>query len=356
MLPLAAGDVAEICHDLVATPSEYGEEAMLADRVEERVRALGVRHERIGDAIVCRSGAADASDADTVALVGHLDTVPNWAGGTVERTADRIVGRGAADMKGGVAVMLRLLERLADAPTPVVYVFYDREEGPNADNGIHEVLRRSRLLGLPGFAIVLEPTGGTVHAGAVGVLNADVVYRGRNAHSARPWEGENAVTKAAGALARFAARGERPVDVDGLRFHDTICVTGAHGGLARNVVPHELVLWVNVRVAPGGSLDDARAEVAELAGPDAELRWLDESPPAAPNLEAPAIRRFLAQTGLPVHPKQAWTDVATLAAAGIPALNYGPGEPSQAHQPGEWVEIARLRECEGVLAGLLAAP
>lgn len=348
-----SGDVAEICLELVATPSPYGQEAALADLVEARIGSLGLPVERIGNAVVTRTGG----DGTPVALVGHLDTVPNWPDGTTERQGDRIVGRGASDMKGGVAVMLALLPRLGPDSAPTVHVFYDREEGPNADNGIHRVLAESRLLEpKPAMAIVLEPTGGTVHAGAVGTLNASVAYCGRSAHAARPWEGENAISAAlADALARFAARAPIPVTVDGLTYHDVVTVTEIHGGVAHNVVPDRVDLWVNVRVAPGRSDDDARAEVATLAGPAATVEWRDASPAAAPRLGDPAVAAFLARTGLPVHPKQAWTDVATLQAWGVPAFNYGPGEASQAHQPGEWVSIDRLEECVRVLATELRA-
>ncbi|MGI9117441.1 MAG: succinyl-diaminopimelate desuccinylase [Gaiellales bacterium] len=351
--PFLSGAVDDICFDLVATRSEYGDERHLADLVEQRVRELGLEHERIGNAIVARAGGVGTP----IALVGHLDTVPNWPDGAVEHTDERIVGRGAADMKGGVAVMLALLQRLTDASRTTVCVFYDREEGPHEDNGIHRVLAESALLQpKPDLAIVLEPTGGTVHAGAVGSLNASVAFTGRAAHAARPWEGENAISEAlADALGRFARRAPRPTEVDGLTYHDVVTVTMITGGVAHNVVPDRVELWVNARVAPGNSLDAAKAEVEELAGPSAEVTWSDVAPPAAPSLAAPPVADFLARTGLPVLPKQAWTDVATLHAWGVPAFNYGPGESGQAHQPGEWVEIARLEECERVLANELDA-
>ena len=343
-----SGPVAAVCEALVATPSEYGDEELIAGLVEERCRELGVVHERRGNAGVARTGGPGAA----MAVVGHLDTVPNWNGGTTRVEGDRIVGRGTADMKGGVAVMLRLLERFAGHERPVSYVFYDREEGPNQLNGIHAVLADRRLLEDLTFAVVLEPTSNTVHAGAVGTMNADVVYRGRLAHSARPWQGVNAIYEAAAALGRFAARKEEPVVVEGLEFHDTITVTLAHGGATRNVVPDEFRLAVNVRVAPGRELANARAEVEALAAPGV-VEWLDESPAAVPNITQPAVRAFIEATGVEVHPKQAWTDVATLQAAGIPALNYGPGDASQAHQRDEWVSIAALEHCEQVLAGYL---
>lgn len=352
--PFLGGSVADICHDLVATPSEYGDEGVLADLIERRVAELGVEHERIGDSIVARTGGGGAP----LALVGHFDTVPNWVDGGVERTADRIVGRGAADMKGGVAVMLALLERLAVTPRDAVVILYDHEEGPHAANGIHRVLAESTLLDpRPSMAVVLEPSGGAVHAGAVGSINAQVVFHGRAAHAARPWEGENAIsTDLADALGRFAGRAPVAVEVDGLTYHDTVTVTMLQGGIAHNVVPDRVELWINARVAPGGSVERAQAEVEELAGPAAEVTWSDVAPPALPSLHEPPVRDFIARSGLPVLPKQAWTDVATMHAWGVPAFNYGPGESAQAHQPGEWVAIERLVECERVLAAELGLP
>ena len=197
--------------------------------------------------------------------------------------------------------------------------------------------------------------GNTVHAGAVGTMNADVVYRGKLAHSARPWQGVNAIYEAAAALGRFAARKEEPVVVEGLEFHDTITVTLA----ARRRHPQRRARRVPAgrqrarRTRPRRS-PNARAEVEALAAPGA-VEWLDESPSAVPNITQPAVRAFIEATGVEVHPKQAWTDVATLQAAGIPALNYGPGEASQAHQRDEWVSIAALEHCEQVLADYLAA-
>ncbi|CAA9545528.1 MAG: N-succinyl-L,L-diaminopimelate desuccinylase [uncultured Thermoleophilia bacterium] len=347
--PSLTGSVADICLTLVATPTPTGHEEPLTEAVLARCRALEVPHERLGNAVVARTGG----DGEPVALVGHLDTVPNWDGGGAALEGERVVGRGASDMKGGVAVMLRLLDRFARRGRPVVHVFYDREEGPHLENGIHRVLEESRLLGRPGLAVVLEPTAGTIHAGAVGTLNAEVVFRGAAAHAARPWEGRNAVTAGGPALLRFGARERRAVEVDGLTYYDVVTVTTAVGGAARNVVPDRFALGVNVRYAPGRSAAEARAEVAALAGPEAEIAWLDDAAAALPALDAPAVAAFLRRTGLEVRPKQAWTDVATLSAAGIPAVNYGPGDPAQAHQRGEWVSVPAMERCEDVLAEFL---
>lgn len=335
-------ELAGLAHDLVAIPSVTGDEAAIVQQTEARLGALPhVRIERIGLSLVARAGA---DDADALVLVGHLDTVPPWDGHTVTLSGTRVTGRGAADMKGGDAAIIAVLEACAHAARPLVVVLYDGEEGGHAGNGIHRVLAESRLLGRPPFAFVAEPTACTVHAGCVGVVNADVVFTGRTAHSARPWEGENAITAAAPFLARAAAATTRAVEVDGLRFFDTLAVTGARGGVARNMVPDRFEVSVNVRIAPGRDLAVARRELEALAGQAAEVRFVDEAPPAPPALSDPTLQAFLAQTGVDVHPKQAWTDVATLSQAGIPAVNYGPGDPAQAHQPGEWVDGTAIAE------------
>ena len=238
-----------------------------------------------------------------------------------------MIGRGAADMKGGDAAILAVLEHAAERQLPLVAVFYEREEGPHRENGIHAVLERSRLLGRPPFAFVGEPTACTVHAGCVGVLNGDLVFHGRTAHSARPWEGENAILRAAPFLTRAAGVVARPVTVDGLTFHDTLSVTQAHGGLARNVVPDRFELALNVRFAPGREAAEVRAEIEALVAGEGELDWVDEAPAAPPALGEPSLRAFLAASGVEVHPKQAWTDVATLAARGHPRRQLRPGRP-----------------------------
>jgi succinyl-diaminopimelate desuccinylase len=345
--------LARLALELVAVPSSTGEEAALADLIEARCRELsGVSVERLGNSVVARVGEQD----DAVALVGHLDTVPAWAGHEPRLEGTRVIGRGAADMKGGDAAILSVLEHCAESGAGVVCVFYDREEGPNRENGIHAVLADSRLLGRPAFAFVGEPTGCDVHAGCVGVLNADLVFSGRTAHSARPWEGESAVLRAVPFLERAAATAQRPVEVEGLTFYDTLCITEIHGGIARNVVPDRLEIALNVRFAPGREAAVVRGEIEALVAGEGELTWIDESPSASPSLSEPVLARFLAETGVRVLPKQAWTDVASLQAHGIPAVNYGPGEAHQAHQPGEWVEGEAIARVASTLARFLQTP
>jgi succinyl-diaminopimelate desuccinylase len=342
--------LARLAFELVAVPSVTGAESALADLVEARCRALpNVVLERLGNCLVARVGDRD----DAVALVGHLDTVPPWQGHEPTLEGTRVIGRGAADMKGGDAAILSVLEHCAGAGSDVVCIFYDREEGPNRENGIHGVLARSQLLGRPAFAFVGEPTGCQIHAGCVGAVNADLVFHGRTAHSARPWEGDSAILRAVPFLERAARVAHRPVEVEGLTFHDTLCITQIHGGVARNVVPDRVELALNVRFAPGRDAATARAEIDQLVAGEGELAWLDESPAASPALSEPLLSRFIAETGVRVLPKQAWTDVASLQAHGIPAVNYGPGEAHQAHQPGEWVEGEAIARVATTLARFL---
>ena len=188
------------------------------------------------------------------------------------------------------------------------------------------------------------------------MLNADLVFHGRTAHSARPWEGDSAVLRAVPFLQRAAATPQRPVEVEGLTFHDTLCITQIHGGVARNVVPDRVEIALNVRFAPGREAAAVRREIEELVAGEGELTWIDESPAAPPRLSEPVLARFLAETGVRVLPKQAWTDVASLQAHGIPAVNYGPGEAHQAHQPGEWVEGEAIARVASTLARFLSAP
>lgn len=343
--------MAELTLELVAVPSVTGEEAALADLVEARCRAFpGARVERLGNAVVVRTGVGDGA---AVALVGHLDTVPPWPDHRASRQGLRVIGRGGADMKGGDAAILAVLEHAAAHDLPAVGVLYDREEGLAHLNGLPEVLRTSQLIGTPSFAFVGEPTSCTVHAGCVGSVNADVTFHGRTGHAARPWEGENAIIRAAGFLTRAAAVQSQPVLVDGLEFHDTLTVTTATGGSARNVVPERLVLGVNARFAPSSSADETRARIERLVAGEGTIEFLDEAPAASPNLENPTLQAFLAATGVEVRPKQAWTDVATLQAHGIPAVNYGPGEPGQAHQPGEWVDGSAVADVARQLVAFL---
>jgi succinyl-diaminopimelate desuccinylase len=260
-------------------------------------------------------------------------------------------------MKGGLAVMLGLLADAAAArtsgPASIVAVFYDREEGPYAESGLGRVLERSRLLTGVDFAFCLEPTGGEVQVGCLGAMHARVRFAGRAAHSARPWQGENAIHKAAPFLARIASRAPRDVTIQGLTFREVMSVTTAQSHAVRNVVPDFFEVNVNYRFAPDKGIDAARADVLALVASEAEVTFVDEAPPGPVARDHPVLARFLEISGAPVAPKQAWTDVARLGQAGIPGVNYGPGDPSQAHQRGEWAPVAPLGAAQAALAALL---
>jgi succinyl-diaminopimelate desuccinylase len=282
-----------------------------------------------------------------VALCGHLDTVPVHEDDRrpPRREGGRIVAPGSSDMKGGVAVMMELAERLPRARRfcDLVLVLYSREEGPYLENELEEVLREPARLGAPELALCLEPTDNVLQLGCVGSIHATFTFGGRAAHSARPWHGENAVHRAGALLVELAGRAPREARSGGLVFREVLSATRIEGGRARNVVPDRCALNLNFRFAPDRDLAHAAEELRGLgARHGAEVELTDLSPACPAFGDHPLVRRLVERTGVAAEPKQAWTDVARLAARGIPAANLGPGATSQAHQRGEWVEIDAL--------------
>lgn len=336
--------VEQLTLELCRIPSVTGDESACAAFVEALLRATPMEVERVGDSVIARS---PPRGRPLVLLVGHTDTVPPKPGDGPPRIADgRVHGLGASDMKGGLAVMLALAERLppADLRCDVGMVFYDREEGPWSESGLGPVLERVGWLRDAALAFCLEPSDNVVQVGCMGSLHARVRFHGRSAHSARPWQGHNAIHAAAGMLATLAGRA--PVDVlrDGHLFREVMSATGAVGGTARNVIPDRFDLNVNYRFAPGRSLAEAEAEVAAaLAGEGITLEFVERAPAGRVVGANPHLQRFLALNGNAVTAKQAWTDVARLGEAGIDAVNLGPGISAQAHQAGEYADIALLR-------------
>jgi succinyl-diaminopimelate desuccinylase len=327
--------------------SPTGEEAAICDHLEAWARDRSpTATRRIGNSLVV---GREIPDRPTVALVAHLDTVPFFEGDPeARREGDRLIGKGASDMKGGLAVAQALAETLPDwsvfAP---LLVLYDREEGPYPENGL-EALFAAGAIPPVELAICLEPTANALQLGCVGSLHATLRFRGQAAHSARPWEGRNAVHEAAPLLARLAALPPREVEQEGLTFREVASITRAQGGRARNVVPDLFELNLNYRFAPGKSLETAQADVRGLVGEGPEIEFTDLAPSGPLCLGNPAVQRLGKLAGR-LEPKQAWTDVARFAAHGIDAVNFGPGEPSQAHQVGEWAEIAPLGAAHDIL-------
>jgi len=326
-------DLVETVTWLVDIPSVTGEEAGLRDAIAERLHDMP--QQMIADSLVVGSPGDGV-----VILVGHLDTVPLQGDVGAKVEGDRLHGLGATDMKGGLAVMLHLIEALG--PEKVVCIFYAGEEGPLAGNQLTRVLDEAPWLTRSSAAVVLEPTDRAIEAGCQGVINANVVFTGQPAHSARPWLGENAITKAGGFLTFIGALEPEQHVVNGLEFLEVMSVTTAQGGVARNVIPGEFVMNVNYRFAPDRSHEGAVARIHEVCSGADRVEITDLAPAGSVDTDHPLFQTLIETTGAPVRAKQGWTDVAQLSSVGIAAVNFGPGEPSLAHKPGESVRVSDL--------------
>ncbi len=343
--------LAERTAGLCGCLSPIGEERVLCDQVEAWAGARFPLVRRVKDSLVVRVDppAPAGSRPPLVALCGHLDTVPVHQAdrGGPRREGSRLVAPGASDMKGGLALMMALAEALpaAERFCELALVFYAREEGPYLENELEEVLAAAPELKDVALALCLEPTDNRLQLGCVGSIHATFTFHGKAAHSARPWHGENAVHRAGALLAELHARAPREAVSGGLPFREVLSVTRIEGGRARNVVPDACALNLNFRFAPDKTLEIAAGELTALgARHGAEVQLTDLSPACPAFSTNPLVRRLLDLTGMVAEPKQAWTDVARLHAHGIPAVNLGPGAPSQAHQRGEWIEVAALAQ------------
>jgi len=351
--PATADELARLTLELCRIPSETKNEAEIATWVQHRcVAAAGADAvKRIGNSVVCDPciSADDRASLPAVALVGHLDTVKCAADQEYAVRDGRVYGCGASDMKAGCAVMLALLERWRELKgARPVWIFYDAEEGPSEENGLQPVLDSGVLPALE-FAFILEPTDMGLQPGCMGTMHATVTVPGVRAHSARPWQGENAVYRALPLLARFAALERRPVSFGELTFYEVMVVTQTLTENSKNVVPDALTLNVNVRFAPGNTPERAEAELRALVGGDGTVEITDCAPSGDVHVDHPLIRGWRLRENLSVRPKQAWTDVARFTSNGIPAVNFGPGETSQAHQANEWCSIESLEFTYGAL-------
>lgn len=345
---------------LCDVPSVSGDETPLADAIEAALRDAAPHLDviRLGDAIIARTALGRDR---RVVIAGHIDTVPindnlptRLEAGTPG--GDVLWGRGTVDMKGGCAVMLALAVGIPEPGVDVTWVWYDHEEVDSALNGLGRVARERPDLLAADFAILTEPTGAIVEGGCNGTLRADVTTRGRRAHSARSWMGANAIHAAAPVLERLAAYAPREVEVDGLVYREGMNAVGVHGGVAGNVIPDVCTVEVNHRFAPSETAESAAARVRELfAGLDVQIEITDAAEGARPGLDAPLARAFVAAVGGEARPKYGWTDVARFSALGIPAVNYGPGDPSLAHADDERVPVEQILACERGLRAWLTA-
>lgn len=338
-------DVVALTRALCDIDSVSHHEAAIADQVEEALRALPhLSVERHGHTVVART---DLGRAERVVLAGHLDTVP-VNGNFPSRQDDEFVhGLGSCDMKGGDAVLLKAAT-ITEPTKDLTFVFYEAEEVASVHNGLRKLAESHPELLAADFAILGEPSNAGVEAGCQGTMRVSVTVTGERAHSARAWMGRNAIHVAGELLARLSAYEPRQPIVDGLQYREGLNAVFVEGGVAGNVIPDRCTITVNYRFAPDRSEAEAEAFLREFFdGHDVEVT--DTAPGARPGLDLPAVKAFVELTGGRVEPKYGWTDVARFSVLGIPAVNFGPGDPNLAHKQDERVPIAQL---EGAWATL----
>jgi len=346
------GDVVQLTRTICDIESVSGNEKALADAIERSLAKYShLTVLRDGDAIVARTNFGHAT---RVVIAGHIDTVPVAGNLPTVMDGDLLVGRGTVDMKAGVAVQLKLAATLASANTDVTWIFYDHEEVEATKNGLGRLSRNHPELLDASFAVLCEPTSALVEGGCNGTMRAEVSTRGKKAHSARAWMGDNAIHKAAEILNRLNDYTTQEVEVDGLVYRESLNAVVIKGGIATNVIPDEAVVTINYRFAPSKSAADAEAHLREVfAGLDVVISDFAEG--ARPGLDRAEAQAFVAAVGSEPRPKYGWTDVARFSALGVPAVNFGPGDPNKAHADDEAVPVEQIYACESALRTWLTA-
>jgi succinyl-diaminopimelate desuccinylase len=335
--------------------SVSGSETKLANEIEGVLQGCShLNVVRDGNAIV----ASTNQGLDRVLIAGHIDTVPvanNLPTKLHHFEREQVIfGRGTVDMKAGVAVMLKLAVELVAPRFDVSWIFYDNEEVDSTLNGLGRLNRNHPELLQGKFAVLCEPTSAMVEGGCNGTMRVEVSARGKKAHSARPWMGENAIHALLPALTTLANYEPETIAVDGLEYRESLSAVMANAGIATNVIPDLATLMVNYRFAPSRSGPQAEAILRELfEGFDVTVKDVAEG--ARPGLNTDLAKAFIQATGSTVHPKYGWTDVARFSSLGIPAVNYGPGDPSLAHADNENVPVGHINDCfEGLRSWLSA--
>lgn len=348
-------DVVELTRDICDIESVSGNETALANAIEAALKNYAhLEVIRDGDAIVARTNLGRAS---RVVIAGHIDTVPvanNLPVQMLSMEREQVLyGRGTVDMKAGVAVQLKLAATVSEPITDVTYIFYDHEEVEASKNGLGRLAKNRPDLLDASFAVLCEPTSAEVEGGCNGTMRVELSFKGVKAHSARPWMGKNAIHGAAQALAILAAYAPAEIDVDGLVYRESLNAVLIKGGIATNVIPDDCIITVNYRFAPSKSAAQAEAHLREVfAGVD--LAVVDVAEGARPGLDRPEAIAFVAATKTQARPKYGWTDVARFSALGIPAVNFGPGDPSKAHADDEAVPVSQIYACENALRAWLS--
>jgi len=354
-MALDTSNLVELTMAICDIESVSGNEAALADEVEKLLSS----HEHLsvvrdGNAVVASTNLGRESG---VVIAGHLDTVPIANNLPTKlhhfEREQVIVGRGTVDMKAGVAVMLKLAVELTEPKFDVTWVFYDNEEVASDLNGLGRLVRNRPDLIQGDFAVLCEPTSALIEGGCNGTIRIEVSATGKKAHSARPWMGENAIHKLAPILEKLASYQPETLNVDGLEYRESLNAVLAQAGIASNVIPDLATLTVNYRFAPSRSGEEAESLMRQFfAG--FEVSVTDLAVGARPGLNTPQAQAFIAALGSEVRPKYGWTDVARFSALGIPAVNYGPGDPSLAHADNENVPVGHLFDCEAGLRSWLS--
>ena len=332
-------DVVSLTAALVDIPSESLNEQVIADAVEEALRPLAhLQVVRDGHTIVARTSLGRA---ERVVIAGHLDTVPANGNLPSRLEGEILHGLGTCDMKGGVAIALMMAATVTEPARDITYVFYEGEEIAAEFNGLGRLARERPELLAGDFAILMEPSNAGVEAGCQGTMRVEIRTTGERAHTARAWMGSNAIHALAPVLDGLNAYVAREVEIDGLTYREGLNAVAISGGVSGNVVPDEAVVTVNYRFAPDRSEEQAHQHLQETFE-GFGLTITDSAPGALPGLSHPAAAAFVEAVGGEVHPKFGWTDVAQFTLLGIPAVNYGPGDPTFAHKADEHVPVEHL--------------
>ena len=349
------GDVAELTRQLCDIESVSGNEAQIADAIEQALALCShLSVVRDGNAIVASTSLGRAKQ---VVIAGHIDTVPvaeNLPTKLMSFEREQVIwGRGTVDMKAGVAVMLKLAAEITEPAFDVVWVFYDQEEIEASKNGLGRLVKNHPGLIKGSFAILCEPTAATIEGGCNGTMRIELSLSGIKAHSARPWMGSNAIHKIGGVLNILNSYTPEEIEVDGLVFRESLNAVLVSGGIASNVIPDSATVTINYRFAPSRSVVQA-TEYLRTVFPDFDFSVIDSAPGARPGMNSPEAQAFVAAVNASVNPKFGWTDVARFSEMGIPAVNYGPGDPNKAHADDENVPASQIYACEVGLRNFLA--
>lgn len=348
-------DPVDLTAALVDIESVSHNETAIADAVEAALREVAQADEsievlRIDNNVIART---HRGLPQRVILAGHLDTVPTADNvpstrGVDAQGRDTLFGCGTVDMKSGDAVYLHAFATLAasqELQRDLTLIMYECEEIAAEFNGLRHLSESHPELLTGDVALLGEPSGNVIEAGCQGSIRLRLTAHGTRAHSARAWLGDNAVHKLAPVLSRIAAYEPQTVDIDGLAYREGLNVVWLEAGVATNTLPDEAVLRVNFRFAPNRSADEAMAHFREVLGldefapEDLTVDVEDVSPGALPGLHAAAAKELVAVAGDVVKPKFGWTDVARFSALGIPAVNFGPGDPAYCHKKDEQIPV-----------------